>query len=126
MPKHGSPGPGPARYTSWSVHDAAESLASAPLLEQIRNVAKPARISLADSVVERHEPDVGANPSGLTDRERQALALLAVGKTNGQIGAALYTSPKTASVHVTRILQKLGVETRVQAAALTVRLGLDS
>ena len=53
----------------------------------------------------------------LTDRERQVLALLADGRTNREIGAALYMSPKTASVHVTHILEKLGVQTRVQAAA---------
>jgi DNA-binding CsgD family transcriptional regulator len=104
----------------------AESLAAAPLLEQIRNLAKLARISLTDTLVERHEPATDANRPDLTDRERQVLALLAAGKTNSQIGAALYMSPKTASVHVTHILQKLGVQTRVQAAALAVRLGLDS
>jgi DNA-binding CsgD family transcriptional regulator len=104
----------------------AESLGAAPLLEQIRNLAKLARISLADTLAERPEPAVDANPYDLTDRERQVLALLAVGKTNSQIGAALYMSPKTASVHVTHILHKLGVQTRVQAAALAARLGLDS
>jgi DNA-binding NarL/FixJ family response regulator len=61
----------------------------------------------------------------LTDRERQVLALLTEGSTNREIGEALYMSPKTASVHVTHLLEKLGVRTRVQAAALAVRLGLD-
>jgi DNA-binding CsgD family transcriptional regulator len=61
----------------------------------------------------------------LTDREQQVLALLADGRTNREIGDALYMSPKTASVHVTHILEKLGVQSRVQAAAVAVRLGLD-
>ncbi len=65
------------------------------------------------------------SPSGLTDREQQVLALLAGGLTNREIGDALDMSSKTASVHVTHILEKLGVESRVQAAAQAVRLGLD-
>jgi DNA-binding NarL/FixJ family response regulator len=75
-------------------------------------------------------PQAAATAAGevraLTERERQVLALLADGRTNRQIGAALYMSPKTASVHVSRILEKLGAQTRVQAAAVAVRLGLDN
>jgi DNA-binding NarL/FixJ family response regulator len=52
------------------------------------------------------------------------LQLLAAGRTNAQIGAELYISPKTASVHVTGILRKLGVSNRVQAATLAERAGL--
>jgi DNA-binding NarL/FixJ family response regulator len=54
------------------------------------------------------------------------LQLLAAGCTNAQIGAELYISPKTAGVHVTNILRKLGVSNRVQAAALAERAGLLS
>ena len=61
---------------------------------------------------------------GLTSRELTVLQLLASGRTNAQIGAELYISPKTASVHVTGILRKLGVSNRVQAAALAERAGL--
>jgi DNA-binding NarL/FixJ family response regulator len=60
----------------------------------------------------------------LTDRELAVLRLLADGKTNAEIGAALFMSAKTASVHVTHILRKLGVTTRVQAAAVAERAGL--
>ena len=63
-------------------------------------------------------------PYGLTGRELAVLRLLAAGRTNAQIGAELYISPKTASVHVTSILRKLGVSSRVQAAALAERAGL--
>jgi DNA-binding NarL/FixJ family response regulator len=52
------------------------------------------------------------------------LRLLATGRTNAQIGAELYMSPKTASVHVTSIFRKLGVSSRVQAAAAAERAGL--
>jgi DNA-binding NarL/FixJ family response regulator len=52
------------------------------------------------------------------------LRLLAAGRTNAEIGAELYISPKTAGVHVSNILRKLGVSGRVQAAALAERAGL--
>ena len=52
------------------------------------------------------------------------LRLLAVGRSNAQIGAELYISPSTASVHVSSILRKLGVSSRVQAAAIAERAGL--
>ena len=52
------------------------------------------------------------------------LRQLAAGLTNREIGAALYMSPKTASVHVSRIFAKLGVSGRVEAAALAHRHGL--
>jgi len=66
----------------------------------------------------------GEDPFGLTARERQVLALLAEGATNRQIGAALFMAEKTASVHVSRILSKLGVRSRTQAAAVAHRLHL--
>ena len=99
----------------------------APLTAQIQALAERARISLqprqpgavADS------PPVGSPPPfGLTARELTVLRLLVAGRTNAQIGAELYISPKTASVHVTSILRKLGVSGRVQAAALVERAGI--
>ena len=47
-----------------------------------------------------------------------------IDRTNAQIGAELYISPRTAGVHVTNILRKLGVSSRVQAAAVAERAGL--
>ena len=61
---------------------------------------------------------------GLTEREREILALLAAGRSNPQIAGALFISPKTASVHVSNILAKLGVASRVEAAAVAHRLGV--
>jgi predicted ATPase/DNA-binding CsgD family transcriptional regulator len=65
------------------------------------------------------------DPFGLTPRERQVLALVASGATNREIGSALFMAEKTASVHVSRILAKLDVRSRTQAAAVAHRLGLD-
>jgi hypothetical protein len=48
-----------------------------------------------------------------------------VGRTNREIGAELFMSPKTASVHVSRILRKLNVRGRVEAAAFAHRRGLE-
>ena len=73
-------------------------------------------------------PDAAATDGlerlGLTDRELTVLGLVAQGQTNREIGAALFISEKTASVHVSRILAKLGVRSRVEAATTAHRLGL--
>ena len=63
-------------------------------------------------------------PYRLTDRELLVLQLLVAGRSNGEIGAELFISRKTASVHVSNILRKLGVSNRAQAAALAERAGL--
>jgi DNA-binding NarL/FixJ family response regulator len=65
------------------------------------------------------------NPYGLSPREREVLAFLVDGRTNREIGEALFISEKTASVHVTHILDKLGVNSRGAAAAAAVRGGLE-
>ena len=64
--------------------------------------------------------------SGLTPREIEVLRLVAAGNSNSEIGRALFISTKTASVHVSNILAKLGVNGRGEAAALAYRLGLVS
>ena len=61
---------------------------------------------------------------GLTDRERDVLALLAAGKSNPEIARVLFISAKTASVHVSNIMAKPGVRRRGEAAALAHRLGV--
>ena len=60
----------------------------------------------------------------LTAREREVLRLVAEGQSNSRIAEQLYISPKTASVHVSRIIAKLEVANRVEAAAVARRLGL--
>ena len=68
--------------------------------------------------------DAAAVPFGLTPRELEVLALVAAGRTNRQIGERLFISEKTASVHVSRILAKLGARSRAQAAAMAGTVGL--
>ncbi len=71
--------------------------------------------------------EVRATPlAGLTPREIEVLQLVAAGNSNGEIGSALFISTKTASVHVSNILAKLGVSGRGEAAALAYKLGLVS
>jgi DNA-binding NarL/FixJ family response regulator len=64
------------------------------------------------------------DPFGLTPREREVLAMVAEGATNREIGERLFMAEKTASVHVSRILAKLDVRSRTEAAAVAHRHGL--
>jgi DNA-binding CsgD family transcriptional regulator len=98
-----------------------------PLVAQVRALAERARISLDTPVAAAAAAPPPAQIQaryGLTERELAVLRLLAAGRTNAQIGAELYISPRTAGVHVTNILRKLGVSGRVQAAAMAERAGL--
>jgi DNA-binding CsgD family transcriptional regulator len=61
---------------------------------------------------------------GLSRREHEVLALIAEGRTNREIAEALFISERTVHVHVGRVLAKLGVSGRVEAAAVAIRLGL--
>jgi DNA-binding NarL/FixJ family response regulator/Tfp pilus assembly protein PilF len=97
----------------------AETLGAAPLLDDVRALARRARIKL-DSA---DEPGIGR--FGLTERELEVLELLAEGRSNPQIAAELFISPKTASVHVSNILGKLRVTGRGEAAAIAHRHGLS-
>ena len=105
---------------------AAAAGGHAPLLAQIRALAERARIPLHPAADEPSAPPPAQvlTRYGLTDRELTVLRLLAAGRTNPQIGAELYISASTASVHVSNILRKLGVSSRVQAAAVAERAGL--
>jgi DNA-binding CsgD family transcriptional regulator len=106
---------------------AAAADGHAPLLAQIRALALRARIPLPAPPAtsgETASPAGAPAPYGLTGRELAVLRLVAAGRTNVQIGAELYISPTTARVHVSNILRKLGVTSRVQAAAVAERAGL--
>jgi DNA-binding NarL/FixJ family response regulator len=98
----------------------ARPLGAAPLLEQIDRVAH--RANLARPTIRATRREVG----DLTARERDVLQLLGAGRTNRQIATTLYISEKTASVHVSRILAKLGVSTRGEASAAARERGLLS
>ena len=116
----------------------ARDLEARPLLALIDGLAQRARVSLD---TRPSAPDVApkaasAKPAakeaapfaelGLSAREAEVLALVALGRTNGQIARELFISPKTASVHVTHILDKLGVSSRIEAAMLAARAGLTA
>jgi DNA-binding CsgD family transcriptional regulator len=107
---------------------ATASDGHAPLLAQVRKLAGRARIRLqpaaAPVITQTPPPVLALVPYGLTGRELAVLRLVAAGRSNAQIGAELYMSPRTAGVHVSNILRKLGVTGRVQAAALAERAGL--
>jgi DNA-binding CsgD family transcriptional regulator/tetratricopeptide (TPR) repeat protein len=93
---------------------------------EVKALAQRARLHLAPPATATADTPTPAQQLGLTPREAEVLALVAVGRSNRQIAQALFISPKTASVHVSNILAKLGVATRVEAAAVAHRLGLDS
>jgi DNA-binding NarL/FixJ family response regulator len=98
-----------------------------PVGSQVHALARRARLVLDDSPAQLEkqpeEPDQLA-AFGLTEREREVLLLLAAGRSNPEIAQQLFISPKTASVHVSNILAKLGVSGRVEAAAVAHRLGI--
>ena len=108
-----------------TVRDAATTAAGhVPLQAAIRLLAERAHIPLTTVATETPPSTVPPTPYGLTEREVVVLRLIAAGRSNSEIGAQLFISTKTASVHVSNILRKLGVSNRVQAAAIAERAGL--
>jgi ATP/maltotriose-dependent transcriptional regulator MalT len=99
----------------------AAGLGARPLTEQIATLARRAGITVPGPWVGAGEPDAAA---GLTGREVEVLRLVAAGRSNREIAAELFISPKTASVHVSNILGKLGAASRGEAAARAHALGL--
>jgi DNA-binding NarL/FixJ family response regulator len=114
----------PALAVADTIRSAASAAAGhAPLRAAIQALADRARIPL-DVPSMPVEPDRKPALYGLTDRELLVLRLVATGRSNPEIGAELFISGKTASVHVSNILRKLGVSTPVEAAALAERAGI--
>jgi DNA-binding CsgD family transcriptional regulator/tetratricopeptide (TPR) repeat protein len=108
---------------------SATAVGAVLIADDIAALARRARIDLAAPVAVAPAPAEAADDSpvarlGLTPRELEVLLLVADGHTNRAIGEELFMSEKTASVHVSRILAKLGVGGRVEAAAVAHRLGL--
>jgi DNA-binding CsgD family transcriptional regulator len=101
----------------------ADELA-ADLAQDVRALARRARLRIEPATPADAPPAESTLRFRLTHREHEVLALVAEGHSNGQIAAALYISPKTASVHVSNILAKLNVSTRTEAAAHAYRLGI--
>jgi DNA-binding CsgD family transcriptional regulator len=109
----------------------AARLGAVPLGNEAAALARRARVVLdidgdPDPTGDDEPPDPvdGLKRFGLTKREREILGLVAAGLSNAQIGTELFISPKTASVHISRVLTKLGVRGRVEAAAVAHRLGV--
>jgi ATP/maltotriose-dependent transcriptional regulator MalT len=106
---------------------AARRLGSAWLVEELESLAARARLQLgeeAPAAASASNGDEADDPFGLTPRERDVLTLVAAGATNREIGERLHMAEKTASVHVSRILAKLNVRSRTEAAAVAHRQGL--
>ncbi len=100
-----------------AAHGVARGLGAAKLTADLETLARKHRLKLDGVTAAR---GVG----GLTARESEVLALVALGTTNREIGEKLFISEKTASVHVSNILAKLGVSNRGEAAAVARGSGL--
>jgi DNA-binding CsgD family transcriptional regulator len=109
------------------AHATAASLGAGALRSELETLARRARIGLPVSAnAEEAEPGPppAATDLGLTARELEVLEHLALGQTNRQIADELFISIKTAGVHVSHILSKLGAANRSEAGAIAHRLGL--
>jgi ATP/maltotriose-dependent transcriptional regulator MalT len=103
------------------AYAAARELGAAPLAGELERLARRGRLDL--EAAPEAVPDEPA-PHGLTPRELEVLVLVAGGRTNREIAELLFVTEKTASVHVSSILRKLEVRSRVEAAGAAQRLGL--
>jgi DNA-binding CsgD family transcriptional regulator/tetratricopeptide (TPR) repeat protein len=102
-----------------AAHETAVRLGAEPLQGALEALARQGRLDLGMALPTER------TLAGLTPRELEVLRLLVEGRSNRQIAEQLFISGKTASVHVTNLLAKLGVHSRLEAAAMARRLGLD-
>lgn len=100
---------------------AARELGAAPLGAAVQALADRAGVRL-DAPADR--PPTAS--TALTPRERSVLTLVAEGHTNRRIGAELFISEKTVSVHLSRVMAKLGVSSRTEAVSVAYTRGLLS
>jgi DNA-binding CsgD family transcriptional regulator/tetratricopeptide (TPR) repeat protein len=99
----------------------ADELRAEPLRRDVLDLATRARLRLDDGPTPAATAPVQPLPFGLTARELEVLHLLIEGHSNGEIGTRLFISRKTASVHVSNILRKLGATNRIEATAIARR-----
>lgn len=104
------------------AHRCAVELGAEPLEREVAVLARRSRISLREPVQVVAPDEPGTPLSALTAREREVLAFLVAGRSNGEIAKDLVISDKTVSAHVSNILRKTGTTGRLEAAALAVRL----
>jgi DNA-binding CsgD family transcriptional regulator len=99
--------------------EIAAGLGARPLAEAVALLARRARIPTEGAAAGQN-----TGTAGLTPREFDVLRLVAAGMSNARIASELFISPKTASVHVSNILAKLGASSRNEAAATAHELRL--
>ncbi|UOX99860.1 helix-turn-helix transcriptional regulator [Blastococcus sp. PRF04-17] len=102
-----------------AAHEVAVRLGAAPLREAVEALARRGRLDIGVAAARPADASVVFTP-----REIEVLARLAQGRTNRQIGSELYISEKTASVHVSNIIAKLGASSRTEAVAIAAQRGL--
>jgi DNA-binding CsgD family transcriptional regulator len=102
----------------------AGQLPAPPLLGLAAELAQRAR--LGGQALASAAPAAASARFDLTGREADVLALLVSGDSNRQIARALFISDRTVAVHVSRILDKLGVRNRTEAATMGAQLGLTA
>jgi DNA-binding CsgD family transcriptional regulator/tetratricopeptide (TPR) repeat protein len=105
-----------------NAHDVAHRIGAKPLARELELLAQRARLDLTPPGDESDQEQSMAATLGLTAREAEVMALVARGYTDREIAEALVISVKTASVHVSHILGKLGVANRREAAAIAHRV----
>jgi DNA-binding CsgD family transcriptional regulator len=108
------------------AHYTTVELGEVPLRRELEQLAQRARINLQPPSAKPPPASPGrmANAHRLTPREQEVLRHVVEGRTNRQIARALFISEKTASVHVSNIMSKLGAANRSEAAAMAHRLRL--
>ena len=104
-----------------AAHGTASDLGARVLREEIEVLARRARVVVGVAAEAGVTARSSAERAGLTPREHEVLALIAQGRTNPQIATELVISEKTAGVHVSHILAKLGAANRTEAAAIARR-----
>ena len=113
-----------AEVAARSGYELAVGLDARPLMAELEQLARLGHLDLGSALVPATKPADPGSAFGFTTREAEVLQLVAGGWTNQQIADALFISRKTASVHVSNILGKLGVDSRVEAAAIAHRIGI--
>ena len=104
----------------------AEELGAAPLARDVEVLLRVAGLDRRPAAPERTATPAPASPFGLTARELEVARLLTTGATNRVIARTLFVTERTASVHVSNILAKLGVANRTEAARKALAAGLDA